>query len=94
MAEIAEDKKGFSIMFMETLSLSLCPRPLSLSLSLSYMLDVSDKANAAYDGAYSIAKEHLDALHPVLLGLALNYSVFHYEIEGDVTKAIELAKQV
>ena len=68
--------------------------PAPLSLSLSYMLDVSDKANAAYDGAYSIAKEHLDALHPVLLGLALNYSVFHYEIEGDVTKAIELAKQV
>ncbi len=32
--------------------------------------------------------------HPIRLGLALNYSVFHYEIAGEAEKACELAKSV
>ena len=35
----------------------------------------------AYDEASDVSKE-LDPTHPVRLGLALNYSVFHYEIQG------------
>jgi len=32
--------------------------------------------------------------HPIRLGLALNYSVFHYEIQNDPDKACSLAKKV
>ena len=32
--------------------------------------------------------------HPIRLGLALNYSVFYYEIQGQHSKACEIAKTV
>ena len=37
-------------------------------------------AKTSYDKADTIGIEHLGATHPVYLGLALNRSVFHYEI--------------
>ena len=36
----------------------------------------------------------LPTTHPIRLGLALNFSVFHYEIKQDQKKACELAKTV
>lgn len=47
---------------------------------------------AAYTSANDLAKEHLDSTHPIRLGLALNFSVFYYEICNDPDKACELAK--
>ena len=36
----------------------------------------------------------MEPTHPIRLGLALNYSVFFYEIQNDQQKACELAKEV
>ena len=49
-------------------------------------------ALSAYDDATNIAGEHLKTTHPIRLGLALNSSVFHYEVMNDPTKACQLAK--
>ena len=52
---------------------------------------VSDDALKAYDEATEIAKT-LPVLNPIALGLALNFSVFYYEVINDHKKAIEIAK--
>ena len=41
-----------------------------------------------------IAIAELSPTHPIRLGLALNFSVFYYEIENSPDKACKLAKQV
>ena len=46
----------------------------------------------AYSAAMSEA-EKLPTTHPIRLGLALNFSVFHYEIENDSEEACKLAKR-
>ena len=50
-----------------------------------------EEAQKAYEEAYSLCKEEMPAVHPIRLGLALNYSVFHYEILNQPEKACELA---
>lgn len=54
---------------------------------------VVEKSQQAYQEAFDIAKEKLPTTHPVRLGLALNFSVFFYEILSDIEKACKLAKQ-
>nr|AFZ78829.1 14-3-3 protein [Coptotermes formosanus] len=51
----------------------------------------SEKAKSSYKAALDIANENLSKANPQFLGLALNYSVFLYEIDGQKTEAIELA---
>lgn len=51
-----------------------------------------EKAKEAYERAVTVSKEQLKSTNPIRLGLALNYSVFHYEIRADPEKACELAK--
>ena len=50
--------------------------------------DVKNKAKAAYEQANAI---DLPACNPIKLGLALNFSVFNYEVLKDHAKACELA---
>ena len=50
------------------------------------------KSSEAYTEATEAASD-LTSTHPIKLGLALNYSVFHYEIMNDGRKACELAKK-
>ena len=47
----------------------------------------------AYKSAQDIANAELAPTHPIRLGLALNFSVFYYEILNSADKACNLAKQ-
>jgi 14-3-3 protein beta/theta/zeta len=51
------------------------------------------ESEKSYQAALEIAKDHMHPTHPIRLGLALNYSVFFYEILNSSDKACELAKQ-
>ena len=55
---------------------------------------LEEKAGEAYKLAYEKAEKELATTHPIRLGLALNYSVYFYEIKNEADKACELAKKV
>ncbi|XP_064388856.1 14-3-3 protein zeta-like isoform X3 [Halichondria panicea] len=55
--------------------------------------DVVENAKKAYEKSSKFAEEKMSPTHPIRLGLALNFSVFHYEIADNRTKACELAKK-
>jgi 14-3-3 protein epsilon len=54
--------------------------------------DTGLAALEAYQSANQFAETHLPTTHPIRLGLALNFSVFYYEIRNDPNKAINVAK--
>ncbi|XP_011440318.1 14-3-3-like protein 2 isoform X2 [Crassostrea angulata] len=67
-----------------------------------YLAEVSDgeqyqavvkKSEDAYKEAYKNANDSMAPTHPIRLGLALNYSVFHYEIMNKPDEACKLAKR-
>jgi 14-3-3 protein beta/theta/zeta len=60
----------------------------------SCVLAVVDESQKSYQAALDIAKEQMQPTHPIRLGLALNYSVFFYEILNAPDRACHLAKQV
>ncbi|KAL6179920.1 hypothetical protein ACLB2K_046591 [Fragaria x ananassa] len=55
--------------------------------------EAADQSLKAYEAASSIAASELPPTHPIRLGLALNYSVFYYEILKSSERACDLAKQ-
>uniref|UniRef100_A0A1I7Y8G9 14_3_3 domain-containing protein n=1 Tax=Steinernema glaseri TaxID=37863 RepID=A0A1I7Y8G9_9BILA len=55
---------------------------------------VVEKSQQSYQEAFDIAKDKMTPTHPIRLGLALNFSVFYYEILNAPDKACQLAKQV
>ena len=54
--------------------------------------DVCNKADKVYKEAYDIANKELPISNSTRLGLALNYSVFYYEIKKLKDEAINIAK--
>ena len=56
--------------------------------------EIISKSQDAYKDAFDISKEHMKPTHPIRLGLALNFSVFYYEILNSPEKACKLAKTV
>jgi len=51
----------------------------------------ANNAKAAYDDAMAAASE-LAVTHPIRLGLALNFSVFHYEVLSNPEEACKMAR--
>jgi 14-3-3 protein epsilon len=52
----------------------------------------TDMAEKSYKEAYKIAEEHIPISNSTRLGLALNFSVFYYEIRGLREEACAIAK--
>ena len=63
-------------------------------LILSFITEVVENSKKAYKEAFEIAKTKMQPTHPIRLGLALNFSVFFYEIMNNPEEACHLAKQV
>lgn len=55
--------------------------------------EVVDRSKDAYNCAMEKAETDMPSTHPIRLGLALNFSVFHYEIKNDPSNACSLAKK-
>ncbi|KAI4249750.1 MAG: hypothetical protein L6R40_000539 [Gallowayella cf. fulva] len=55
--------------------------------------DSADQSLEAYKAATEVATTDLAPTHPIRLGLALNFSVFYYEILNSPDQACHLAKQ-
>lgn len=55
--------------------------------------EAADLSLEAYKAATATAEAELASTHPIRLGLALNFSVFYYEIMNSPDKACNLAKQ-
>ena len=56
--------------------------------------DVVNQSQNAYQEAFDIAEKEMPPTNPIRLGLALNYSVFFYEIINAPDRACDLAKKV
>ncbi|XP_052202748.1 14-3-3-like protein B [Diospyros lotus] len=55
--------------------------------------EAADESLKAYQTATTAAEADLSPTHPIRLGLALNFSVFYYEIMNSPESACQLAKQ-
>ena len=56
--------------------------------------EVVENSQKAYQAAFDVAKAEMQPTHPIRLGLALNFSVFYYEIQNAPDKACTMAKEV
>ncbi|XP_042345753.1 14-3-3 protein beta/alpha-B-like [Plectropomus leopardus] len=54
--------------------------------------NIIESSRDAYQSAFDISKEEMQSTHPIRLGLALNFSVFFYEILNSPEQACQLAK--
>merc|ERR1712116_94694 len=54
---------------------------------------VVDDSQRSYQEAFEVARTKMQPTHPIRLGLALNFSVFYYEILNSPDRACHLAKQ-
>ncbi|GKA46516.1 14-3-3 protein 7 [Tanacetum coccineum] len=55
--------------------------------------EATSQSLKAYEAATAIAETDLPPTNPIRLGLALNFSVFYYEIIANTERACNMAKQ-
>merc|ERR1712188_198621 len=53
----------------------------------------AENARVAYAEGMAVAEKDLAVTHPIRLGLALNFSVFHYEVLGNPEEACKMARE-
>uniref|UniRef100_A0A2K5JUR7 14-3-3 domain-containing protein n=1 Tax=Colobus angolensis palliatus TaxID=336983 RepID=A0A2K5JUR7_COLAP len=53
---------------------------------------IVDQSQQAYQEDFEISKKEMQPTHPIILGLALDFSVFYYEILNSPEKACSLAQ--
>merc|ERR1712032_974925 len=54
--------------------------------------EAAENARKAYDAAQEVATKDLAVTHPIRLGLALNFSVFQYEVLSNPDEACKMAR--
>merc|ERR1712083_1129510 len=54
--------------------------------------DAAENARKAYEEAQKVAQADLPVTHPIRLGLALNFSVFQYEVLSNQEEACKMAR--
>lgn len=64
------------------------------SMSIVVVAELAEESHRAYKEGFDIASNQMPVIHPMRLGLVLNYSVFYYEILNEPDAARRLAKQV
>merc|ERR1711950_37348 len=52
----------------------------------------AENARLAYEEAHKVSEKDLAVTHPIRLGLALNYSVFQYEVLSNPDEACKMAR--
>merc|ERR1712210_74063 len=55
-------------------------------------IKAAESARLAYEEASKVATSDLAVTHPIRLGLALNYSVFQYEVLSNPDEACKMAR--
>ena len=65
-----------------------------MQIDFKMYLAVVVSSEESYSKAFVIAGDKMQPTHPIRLGLALNFSVFHYEIKNSPEGACCLAKKV
>lgn len=65
-----------------------------MGILLYFDVAVVENAKEAYQKAFDLSQKSLAPTHPIRLGLALNFSVFYYEIQNDADEACKMAKKV
>merc|ERR1711866_1176 len=58
----------------------------------SQKTESAEKAREAYAEAAAVAEKDLAVTHPIRLGLALNFSVFQYEVLSQPDEACKMAR--
>merc|ERR1712054_703489 len=57
-----------------------------------YFAEAAESARQAYEEAQKVAEKDLAVTHPIRLGLALNFSVFQYEVLSNPDEACKMAR--
>ena len=66
----------------------------SFNVMFQSLTAIVKSSQDSYKEALKIAKQEMAPTHPIRLGLALNFSVFYYEILNEPDNACHLAKEV